>query len=207
MQRIVAKIVSSYGWEPLIARDGYEAMALALEHHPDVVVLNLIMPDLTGMHVLRLLKRIPQTAEIPVLILSVATEVELLMEAMKCGAAGFIRKPFTRSTIYEKIVAILSPEPLTTDQGASAESHQHELKSQQPHQEIPSAAPIVRYQQQSSLQATKRSAVCSIQFDSAYQGVHRTEAMGSSSGCVLIAMPASSANAVLARRRPNTTID
>jgi len=63
MQRIVAKIVSSYGWEPLIARDGYEAMALALEHLPDVVVLDLIMPDLTGIYVLRLLKRIPQTAE------------------------------------------------------------------------------------------------------------------------------------------------
>ncbi len=150
MQRIVAKIVSSYGWEPLIARDGYEAIVLALKHQPEVIVLDLIMPDLTGMHVLRLLKRLPQTAEIPVLILSVATEVELLMEAMKCGAAGFIRKPFTRSTIYEKIASILTSEPLTTDPEPSTKSHQHEPKSQQPHQEAPSA-PIVRYQQQSSL--------------------------------------------------------
>ncbi|MCX7930547.1 MAG: response regulator [Chlorobi bacterium] len=115
MQRIVAKIVASYGWEPLIARDGYEGIACALEHIPDAVILDLIMPDLTGMQVLRLLKRLPQTADIPVLILSVATEVELLMDAMKCGAAGFIRKPFTRSTIYEKVRAVLeSPQKVVS---------------------------------------------------------------------------------------------
>lgn len=110
MQRIVAKIISSYGWEPIVARDGYEGVCMALEHVPDVVILDLIMPDLSGMQVLRLLKRLPQTADIPVLILSVATEVELLMEAMKSGAAGFIRKPFTRSTIYEKVRSVLPCE-------------------------------------------------------------------------------------------------
>lgn len=113
MQRIVAKIVSSYGWEPIIAHDGYEGVALALEHIPDLVILDLIMPDLTGMQVLRLLKRLPSTQHIPVLILSVATEVELLMEAMNNGAAGFIRKPFTRSTIYEKVSGVLQRRLVT----------------------------------------------------------------------------------------------
>lgn len=154
MQRIVAKIVASYGWEPIIAAEGYEAVALALEHVPDVIILDLIMPDLTGMHVLRLLKRLPNTSAIPVLILSVATEVELLMEAMKCGAAGFIRKPFTRSTIYEKIAAILAASAETAPQPRKPESEPTmEAHSSQPEPSRASstpAAPIARYQEQST---------------------------------------------------------
>ncbi len=154
MQRIVAKIVASYGWEPIIATDGYEAVALVLEHQPDVIILDLIMPDLTGMHVLRLLKRLPQTSAIPVLILSVATEVELLMEAMKCGAAGFIRKPFTRSTIYEKIAAILATSAETARLSSTAKSESTVEASSCPpelerHPAAPSA-PLARYQQQST---------------------------------------------------------
>ncbi|GBD05981.1 putative transcriptional regulatory protein TcrX [bacterium HR20] len=154
MQRIVAKIVASYGWEPITAADGYEAVALALDRQPDVIILDLIMPDLTGMHVLRLLKRLPQTSAIPVLILSVATEVELLMEAMKCGAAGFIRKPFTRSTIYEKIAAILgtSTEPASPPSTYESEPTSETPSSQAEPERQPSAssAPIARYQQQST---------------------------------------------------------
>lgn len=154
MQRIVAKIVASYGWEPITAADGYEAVALALDCQPDVIILDLIMPDLTGMHVLRLLKRLPQTSAIPVLILSVATEVELLMEAMKCGAAGFIRKPFTRSTIYEKIAAILgtSTEPASPPSTYESEPTSETPSSQAEPERQPSAssAPIARYQQQST---------------------------------------------------------
>ncbi|KXB97554.1 MAG: hypothetical protein AA908_06765 [Chlorobi bacterium NICIL-2] len=155
MQRIVAKIVASYGWEPITAADGYEAVALALDRQPDVIILDLIMPDLTGMHVLRLLKRLPQTSAIPVLILSVATEVELLMEAMKCGAAGFIRKPFTRSTIYEKIAAILATSaelpPLPPNKPASEPTFELPSSQTEPERQPPVAStPIARYQQQST---------------------------------------------------------
>lgn len=146
MQRIVAKIVSSYGWEPIIAHDGYEGVALALEHLPDLVILDLIMPNLTGMQVLRLLKRLAPTQHIPVLILSVATEVELLMEAMNNGAAGFIRKPFTRSTIYEKVSGVLQ-DRLVTDLGSSTESSISSAPALAEQPSPPSPSPLDRYRQ------------------------------------------------------------
>lgn len=143
MQRIVAKIISSYGWEPIVAGDGYEGIAAALEHQPDAVILDLIMPDLSGMQVLRLLKRLPYTAEIPVLILSVATEAELLMEAMRSGAAGFIRKPFTRSTLHEKITQVLStPAPISQPQRPSEPQDAQQLAPP-----TPPSSPIDRYRQ------------------------------------------------------------
>lgn len=147
MQRIVAKIVASYGWEPIIARDGYEGVALAVEHLPDAVILDLIMPDLTGMQVLRLLKRLPATADIPVLILSVATEVELLMDAMKCGAAGFIRKPFTRSTIYEKLYPLLGSLPSTDEQHHRTSDRTPAPPTDTEQRTLPAQPPIARYQE------------------------------------------------------------
>lgn len=149
MQRIVAKIVASYGWEPYTAGDGYDGIAQALEHKPDLVILDLVMPDLSGMQVLRLLKRLPQTADIPVLILSVATEAELLMEAMRYGVAGFIRKPFTRSTIYEKITAVLNTQDLEPPV-ASAPETQNELPSSSSDLPPNPTAPIERYRQSPS---------------------------------------------------------
>jgi len=148
MQRIVAKIVASYGWEPLIAGNGYDGVVLALEQIPDLVILDLVMPDLSGMQVLRLLKRLPQTAHIPVLILSVATEAELLMETMRHGAAGFIRKPFTRSTIYEKVTEVLgggtSASPMPGAPQPAADTAPHESHESKAHS---SSAPLDRYRQ------------------------------------------------------------
>ncbi len=148
MQRIVAKIIASYGWEPLTAGSGYDAIALAINHTPDLIILDLVMPELSGMHVLQLLKRIDQTADIPVLILSVATDVELLMEAMRRGAAGFIRKPFTRSTIYEKVAEVLGPILFPPTTSETPESHPSHPDTASP--PPPVTPPLERYRQSSA---------------------------------------------------------
>ncbi len=110
MQRILSRIVESMGFEPLVAADGYEAIALALERKPAVIFLDIIMPELSGHQTLKLLKRLKATRNIPVLMITAMSDTENLGLALKEGAIGFIRKPFTRSLIQEKLQEILGSE-------------------------------------------------------------------------------------------------
>lgn len=114
MQRILSRIVESMGFEPIVAADGYEAIALAVERKPAVIFLDILMPDLSGHQTLKLLKRLRATRSIPILMITAMSDTENLGLAVKEGAAGFIRKPFTRSLILEKLQEILGSELVTT---------------------------------------------------------------------------------------------
>ncbi len=109
-QRILARILESMGFEPLIANNGYEAIELALERKPAVIFLDIIMPELSGHQTLKLLKRLKTTRSIPVLMITALSDTENLGLAVKEGAAGFIRKPFTRALILEKLQELLGNE-------------------------------------------------------------------------------------------------
>ncbi len=64
------------------------------------------MPELSGHLTLKVLKHIRLTKNIPVLMVSAMSDTENLGKAIQSGSAGFISKPFTRSTVYEKLVQI-----------------------------------------------------------------------------------------------------
>ncbi|GIV95351.1 MAG: hypothetical protein KatS3mg057_0008 [Herpetosiphonaceae bacterium] len=73
---------------------GQLALELAREHQPDLILLDLHLPDLSGEAILRLLQAQPQTREIPVVVLS-ADAAPLQMERMRdLGARAYISKPF-----------------------------------------------------------------------------------------------------------------
>ncbi|MEN3026581.1 MAG: response regulator [Chlorobiota bacterium] len=114
MQRILSRIVESMGFEPIVASNGYDAVALALEHRPAVIFLDIIMPDLSGHQTLKLLKRLKATSAIPVLMITAMSDTENLGLAVKEGAVGFIRKPFTRALILEKLQEVLGNELVHT---------------------------------------------------------------------------------------------
>ncbi|MCX7909402.1 MAG: response regulator [Ignavibacteria bacterium] len=111
MQRILSKTLQSYGFrKTLLASDGYEGVSLAIEHLPDIIVLDILMPDLSGHQTLKLLRSIKITKNIPVLMVSALSDAENLGKAIKTGVNGFISKPFTRTTVFEKLVNIFGQE-------------------------------------------------------------------------------------------------
>lgn len=109
-QRILSRLLESLGFEPLVASNGYEAIELALERKPAAIFLDIIMPELSGHQTLKLLKRLTATRSIPVLMITALSDTENLGLAVKEGAAGFIRKPFTRTLILEKLQELLGNE-------------------------------------------------------------------------------------------------
>ncbi len=113
MQRILSKTLSSYGFKKIyLASNGFEGVAKAVESHPHLIVLDILMPELTGHLTLKMLKSIKITRGIPVIMVSALSDIENLGLAVKSGTAGFISKPFTRATVYEKLVDIYGKEKL-----------------------------------------------------------------------------------------------
>ncbi len=113
MQRILSKTLQNYGFvKTYLASNGFDGIALAVEHQPTLIVLDIMMPELTGLITLKILKHIKLTRDIPVIIVSALSDVESLGKAVKSGTAGFISKPFTRATVYDKLVDVFGKRKL-----------------------------------------------------------------------------------------------
>lgn len=113
MQRVLSKTLQSYGFKKVfLASNGIEVIAKAVEHRPDLIVLDILMPEMSGHLALQVLKAVHLTKSIPVVMVSALSDVENLGKAVKAGTAGFISKPFTRTTVYEKLVDIYGKEKL-----------------------------------------------------------------------------------------------
>jgi CheY-like chemotaxis protein len=77
----------------LSATDGELGLKLAQEHHPDLVLLDLHLPGMTGREVLEQLKRDPGTRDIPVVIVSADATSRRIDELLACGASAYLTKP------------------------------------------------------------------------------------------------------------------
>ncbi len=113
MQRILSKTLHNYGFvKSYLASNGFDGIALSVEHQPSLIVLDIMMPELSGLITLKILKHIKLTRDIPVIIVSALSDVENLGKAVKSGTAGFISKPFTRATVYDKLVDVFGKRKL-----------------------------------------------------------------------------------------------
>lgn len=112
MQRILSKTLQNLGFTIYIAANGFDGVALAVEHRPVLIISDILMPELSGHLTLRMLKTIKTTKHIPVVMVTAVSDKENLGLAVKAGAVGFIRKPFTRNTILEKLRDVLGNEIL-----------------------------------------------------------------------------------------------
>lgn len=113
MQRILSKTLASYGFKKAyLANNGFDGIGKSVEFKPDLIVLDILMPELSGHLTLKVMKAIKSIKEIPVIMVSALSDVENLGRAVKSGTAGFISKPFTRATVYEKLLDLYGKEKL-----------------------------------------------------------------------------------------------
>ena len=91
MVTTLCDILELYGWEPIAAYDGAEAVVLAGERHVDVVLMDIRMPRVNGVEALTAIKR--RQPELPVILFTAMATDELLREATARGAATVLKKP------------------------------------------------------------------------------------------------------------------
>jgi DNA-binding NarL/FixJ family response regulator len=94
------------------AADGAEAREIAVRERPDLAILDVRMPKLTGLQVTRELKK--QAPEVSVLILSMHDDERYLFEALKAGASGYVLKTQADADLMEAIRAVERGEPFLT---------------------------------------------------------------------------------------------
>jgi len=100
-------VLRERGYEVIKATNGQEALTLAATEKPDLVLLDVMMPEMDGWEVLKLLRVDPETEHIPVAMLSARTEAKDRVQGLQEGAIDYICKPFALPELLEKIEGIL----------------------------------------------------------------------------------------------------
>ena len=95
------------GYEVLPARDGEEALALALERQPDLAILDVMMPKLDGYEVTQRLRSNQATSGMPVILLTARVQEADITRGFEAGADDYIKKPFSPQELRARVQAIL----------------------------------------------------------------------------------------------------
>lgn len=109
---ILDKIVRSAGHDTILAGDGEEGAALALEHTPDLILTDIFMPRLNGLELCQKLKFDRKTSEIAIIVITASSESPDLFKIFRYGANAWIKKPFTRIQVLETIEQVYQEQQL-----------------------------------------------------------------------------------------------
>jgi EAL domain-containing protein (putative c-di-GMP-specific phosphodiesterase class I)/CheY-like chemotaxis protein len=106
---IVQTLLTNAGYAPILARNGREGIEQASAMQPDVILLDVTMPQMSGWEVCATLKNLPETSSIPIVMLTVKSEIKDLITGMQVGADDYITKPFTKRHLLETVERLLEP--------------------------------------------------------------------------------------------------
>jgi CheY-like chemotaxis protein len=102
------------GFEVTVAEDGDQALRHLAQQIPDLVLCDILMPNLDGYETLAAIRSNPFTADVPVVMVSALSESKAVQRAMAAGANGYFVKPFeTRALIQDIKSRMLAREPVS----------------------------------------------------------------------------------------------
>ncbi len=106
------------GFVPIEANSGAQCLKLVHENEVDVILLDLMMPEMDGFEVVKELRKNPMTAEIPVIMITARDDLDARAEGMRLGVSDFLAKPVFRRQLASRIRAQL--EVVQTARNATA---------------------------------------------------------------------------------------
>ena len=106
-QKLIRVMLESHGFEISTAMRGKEAIEKIKQKQPDVVLLDLMMPDMDGIDVCIQLRNDPATADLPIIMLTVLGTMRDVWEGMQAGATKYITKPMSRDTLVAALNEVL----------------------------------------------------------------------------------------------------
>ena len=114
----VSRLLKDEGYRLVFVTSGIEALNMLRKIHPDLILMDLSMPDMDGLEVVRRMKGVVRFANIPIIMITGKSEENVVTESMKVGAIDFMVKPFGREALIEKIAKVLGikePPPSLPD--------------------------------------------------------------------------------------------
>ena len=104
IQRLVRLVLEKQGYEVAIANNGDECLKLLGEGlAPDLVLLDILMPGIDGLQVLRTIKSNPTLKNLNVVLLTALAQENVVLQGIKLGARDYIRKPFSPKDLVQRI--------------------------------------------------------------------------------------------------------
>lgn len=105
IQRLIRIILEKQSYEVELASSGEECLQVLaeMESAPDLILLDILMPGIDGMQILRNLKADSKFTEVPVVMLTALSQENIVIEGIKLGATDYIRKPFHPDDLIERI--------------------------------------------------------------------------------------------------------
>ncbi len=113
--KFLSVFLKRLGYEPVGAKDGMTALKIAHERHPDLIILDVMMPGMDGYEVARSLRRHPETAMIPILMFTAKTQVEDKLTGYDAGVDIYLTKPVHPVELQANIKALLAKSKVRSD--------------------------------------------------------------------------------------------
>jgi sigma-B regulation protein RsbU (phosphoserine phosphatase) len=114
-RQVLVGILRREGYALLQSDDGEQALQLARQHHPDLALLDIMMPGMDGYEVCHRMKVSRQTADIPVIFLSALSETHNKVKGLELGAVDYITKPFDQAEVLARVRTHLKIRGLTQE--------------------------------------------------------------------------------------------
>ena len=121
MNKLLAEVLSAYGFEPIRAATGEQALDLLTTRTPDAVILDLMLPGLSGYELCRRLKGARRTNPIPILILTALDRSEDRLLGYESGADDYLTKPFSPDGLVSRLQACLDSRRKTREESGPLE--------------------------------------------------------------------------------------
>lgn len=101
--KLIDKLLDKKNYRLLFASNGGDALSMMCKVLPDLILMDVMMPDMDGLETMRKLKAEPKFEKIPVIMITGKSDGQIVSDSMKMGATDFVVKPFDKATLIEKV--------------------------------------------------------------------------------------------------------
>lgn len=102
-RQLIMDVIRSLGVEPVPASDGYQALSIVASQPVDLIILDVMMPGMSGFEVVESLKANEATVKIPILMLTAVSDLDNRVKGLKLGADDYLAKPFASRELLERV--------------------------------------------------------------------------------------------------------
>ncbi len=102
-RKVLGALLSKNGYEVGVSADGTKALEFVNKVHPDLILLDVMMPGMDGYEVCRTLKSQRETQHIPIIFLTAKTGTEDIIKGFKCGGVDYVSKPFNSEELMARV--------------------------------------------------------------------------------------------------------
>jgi DNA-binding response OmpR family regulator len=110
LRQLFARVLKRSGFEVCEATNGREALELLIGFDPDVILTDLMMPEVDGYELIRRIRAMPAMANVPIVAMTAAASDEAVRHARRVGAADLLEKPLDTRTLLDRVGALGSSE-------------------------------------------------------------------------------------------------